>query len=437
MSRYLCLLMLFLVIGVIPLSAQEEPDPTPAFDPVPVIDTGADDITNILLLGSDTNHLVNAGRTDVMMIVSLNMTANTINLLSIPRDLYVYVPGHGMNKINVAYGYGNMEEEGRGAELIKETIRYNLGVEIDYYARVNFADFKGIIDALGGIEMTVDCPIEDWRLIDPALDPQDEASWELVTLPVGLHRMDGDQALWYVRSRRTSSDFDRGRRQQDMIRAIWRNVRSMGLFEQVTDVWPQALELVTTDMVLTDITRFIPLAMNLETNRLSSFTFTQNVHVKSGYSAGGSYILEQDREAVAALMREFLTPPTASQISGHTASIEVVNASGIRGMATVAADRLLWEGFAVTIAENPADSVQQYTQVMDYTGQTKGGYLPVLKELFRLSDAGITIEAHADRDFDYRVFIGNTYYPCTHPVVPSMRSVAPENEPETDTTEGE
>lgn len=416
----------FVLISVAPVLAQDET--AVPFMPVPVIETGEDDITNVLLLGSDTNHLVNAGRTDVIMIVSLNMSANTIALLSIPRDLYVYVPGHDMQKINVAYGYGGMDEEGGGPDLIKETILYNLGVEIDYYARVNFANFKGIIDALGGIQLTVDCPIEDWRLIDPALDPQDEASWELVTLPVGAHHMDGDQALWYVRSRRTSSDFDRGRRQQDMVRAIWRNIRTMGLFEQVTDVWPQALELVTTDLTLTDITRFIPLAMNLETNRLSSFTFTQNVHVKSGYSAGGSYVLEQDREAIASLMHEFLTPPTASQVMGQNARIEIVNASGIRGLATVAADRLLWEGFSVTIADQPAANTRQYTQIVDQTGQTKGGYLDVLQDLFRVGDAGVVIDVQADRDFDYRVFIGNTYYPCTHPVIPSMRSTPTDTE---------
>lgn len=428
---YIIASILFVFLILTPATPANAEDPV-TFEPVPVIDT-EDDITNILLLGSDTNHLVNAGRTDVIMIVSLNVSANTIALLSIPRDLYVYVPGHEMQKINVAYGYGGMDEEGGGPDLIKETILYNLGVQIDYFARVNFADFKGIIDALGGIELTVDCPIEDWRLIDPALDPQDEESWELVTLPVGVHQMDGDQALWYVRSRRTSSDFDRGRRQQDMIRAIWRNIRSMGLFDQVTDVWPQALELVTTDMTLADITHFIPLAMNLETNRLSSFTFTQNVHVRSTYSPAGSYILEPDREATASLMQEFLTPPTSSQVVGQSTTIEIINASGIRGLARVAADRLLWEGFVVTIAEEPAATARQYTQIIDYTGQTKGGYLGQLQSLFRVNDAGVVIEADAGRDFDYRIHIGNTYYPCTYPVAPTLRTTTPETGDEQDT----
>src|SRR5690606_32184869 len=114
-----------------------------------------------------------------------------VSIVSIPRDLYVFVPGFGMNKINTAYFYGETKHvEGGGIGLLLETVRYNLGLNIDYYARVNFAGFAKIIDTVGGINISVDCTIEDWRLKEPDLDKQDAKNWEMYTLYTGVYTMD-------------------------------------------------------------------------------------------------------------------------------------------------------------------------------------------------------------------------------------------------------
>jgi len=131
-----------------------------------------DDVLNVLLLGSDTDNPVNAGRTDAIMVASINRTRGTVSLLSIPRDLFVYIPGWTMGRINTAFGYGEQIAPGQGYALLKDTLRYNLGLEIDFYARVDFNGFRAIINALGGVEITVDCALQDWILKEPELDPR-------------------------------------------------------------------------------------------------------------------------------------------------------------------------------------------------------------------------------------------------------------------------
>ncbi len=409
------LIFLLLLLFSLPVMAQSENEIIP--EPMPPVDEQGYDIVNYLLLGSDTSNPQNSGRTDVMMIVAVNRTTGTVALVSLPRDLYVYIPGWEMYRLNSAYGYGEQQREGGGIELLKETIRYNLGLDIDYYARVDFNGFKGIVDALGGVELSVDCAIEDWRLREPALDPTVEENWEKFTIPVGVHRMDGDLALWYVRSRRTSSDFDRGRRQQDMMRALWRHIRDIGLLEQLPDIWGQVTEMVRTDVTLQDMLGLIPLAVNLDTSRIVSYTFRPEIDVKTWMTPEGASVQVPVREEMMALGQKIVQPPTESQLVREHASIEIVNASGMASLGRVAADRLAVEGFVPVISDAAVPS-QTYSAIYDYTGRTKGSSLGVLQSILRVSDESLFREPDANRTYDFRVVIGSSYYACTHSVLP-------------------
>lgn len=405
-----------LLLMGLPAHAQA-PETSSIPDAVPLVDEQGYNIINFLLLGSDTTNPQNAGRTDVMMIVSVNQTVGTVALLSLPRDLYVYIPGHEMFRINSAYGYGEQQSEGGGIELLRETIRYNLGLEIDYYARVDFNGFKSIVDALGGVDLSVDCAIEDWRLIEPDLDPMIEENWDQFTLPVGVHHMDGNLALWYVRSRRTSSDFDRGRRQQDMMRAVWRHIRSIGLLDQLPDLWGQVTEIVKTDLTLSDMLGLVPLALNIDTSRIVSYTFRSEIDVKTWYTPEGSSVQVPVRDAIIALGQKLMQPPTERQLVREHAVVEIVNASGFGDLARVAADRLAVEGFVPIIAEEAVPQ-QYYSAIYDYTGRTKGSSLGELQEVLRVSDEGVFREPNSERTSDFRVVIGSSYYACTHNVLP-------------------
>lgn len=400
------------------IAAQNQPEETPdAPTGVPLIDTGAANITNILLLGSDTSHPTNAGRTDVMLVVSVNRTAGTVALLSLPRDLYVHIPGWQTNKLNTAFGYGGRSDyEGGGGQLLKDTIEYNFGIVIDYYARVNFDNFRTIVDQVGGIELSVDCAIEDWRLIEPDLDPTLEENWELFTLPVGVHQMDGDLALWYVRSRRTSSDIDRGRRQQAVVRALWQRVVALDLPDQLSDIWGQVNEYVETDIPLGDLLDFVPLALTIDSSHIAAYTLRINQEITLGRSFDGMSILVPQPDAMAAMMQQFLTPPTQSQLVRERPSVEIVNASGFSDLAQVAADRLALEGFVPQITPEMAPT-RELTLLYDFTGQTKGSSLATLQDALRLRDDRVVSEPAANRTVDFRVILGTSYESCTYGVI--------------------
>ncbi|MCK6577989.1 MAG: LCP family protein [Anaerolineae bacterium] len=418
-----CLLLTILLVAVpVHLGAQESdgstssdspyvieyPDEIPP--PMPMADEGIYDILNILLLGSDTENPRNAGRTDVLLIASINRTTNTVSFLSLPRDLYVYIPGERVYRINSAYGFGQ-RRDGGGAELISETIRYNLGIEIDYYARVDFGEFRTIIDALGGVDITVDCLIEDWKLKDPDADPSVEENWEIFTLPVGLYHMDGELALWYARSRRTTSDFDRGRRHQALLRAIWRRVRELGLIQQAAELWAQVSSIVETDIDVQDVIGLLPLAASLDNYHLRSFVFRQNQEVTGWVSPEGSSVLVPNRELIASLIEALYLPSPIRTLVEETPRVLIVNASGYRALALVAADRLAWEGYSVTISSEMIP-YQDRTNLTDLTGRTKGNMVRTLQSVLRLDEGQMEFAPDGERQYDYILTLGADFSAC-------------------------
>ncbi|GIL08545.1 MAG: LytR family transcriptional regulator [Chloroflexota bacterium] len=388
--------------------------PPPPAPPLPL--NGAN-VTPFLLLGTDSGSA--AGRTDVIIVVFVHHDTDTVSLLSIPRDLYVYIPGWQMQRINTAYPHGrSANPDGGGIELLRETLRYNLGLDVEKYARVDFATFKQLIDMLGGVELTVDCAIEDWRLLEPGLDPAEAANWALFTLPAGVHNMDGELALWYVRSRRTSSDFDRGRRQHDMLRAIWRRADALKLLEQLPELWQRLTTgMVETNITLPDAMALLSTALHFDPNRLDSYTFRLNREVTQWRSPEGASVLLPVPEAIARIEEQALTPLTANQVASGLTRVEIINATGRSGMHRVAADRLAWEGVQASVSSEQIPA-QANTTIIDYTGQSKGSYLETLRQVLRVAETDVIQQPSASREFDFRVILGSSYYACTYGVIP-------------------
>ncbi len=415
MRRLLLLVWLFTLFGPRGTYAQTEtPDDTPA--EMPLIEATGDPLI-VLLIGADTAIRSNVGRTDVLLLTAVDMAANSVSMLSLPRDLYVSIPGSGMGRINTAYAYGEQREPGTGPQTLIETIRYNLGLEVDYWARVDFSDFRQLIDDLGGVELVVDCAIQDWRLREPDLDPGIEDNWAQFTLPVGVHTLDGDLALWYARSRRTSSDFDRGRRHQALVQAIWRRVRALGLDTQLQDVWPQLLDLVDTDLPLDRALSLVPVGAVLTPNQIAHFTLQNGVDVSSWRSPEGMSVLVPNRAALTETLTAFLSPPTANQLRSAPVTVEIVNATGIGWMPEVAAWRLAWDGYEIVFDE-PAQFAQDYSHLIDLSGQTKANPAPQLLHALNLGSRALTVEPTADREADFRLILGQDYYPCSYAVIP-------------------
>jgi LCP family protein required for cell wall assembly len=202
-----------------------------------------DDLVNIMLLGSDQRPYEYGHRTDVMMLVSIDPKEHSVKLLSFPRDLYVYIPGWRVDRINVADGRG-------GDEMVKNTILYNFGMEIDHIVRVNFYGFMGVVDALGGIDVQVGGYLSD----------KCGRQW---TYSPGEYHMDGFQALCYVRMRKTTGDFDRLRREQEVIMALFREVLSINGLTRVPELYEQFKAFVETDIALDDVITLLPTAASV------------------------------------------------------------------------------------------------------------------------------------------------------------------------------
>ena len=200
-----------------------------------VAEPGAESLV-FLIVGSDSREgltdLTHFGafggaRSDVVMLMRLDRPSSSAQMLSIPRDLYVEIPGHGRNKINAAYAYG-------GSSLLVETIRSNLGVEVNHYAEISFVGFMDMVDALGGVEMTFPHPARDTK--------------SGLAVESGTQLLDGKAALAYARSRSyqelqngqwvgvEANDIGRTGRQQDVIRAIFSKLKQPGSIAEATDV---------------------------------------------------------------------------------------------------------------------------------------------------------------------------------------------------------
>ena len=375
-----------------------------------------ENVVNFLLLGSDTSG-GGVGRTDVVIVVSVNKRVGSVAMWHLPRDLIVYVPNHTMDRINLVYALGESSGyTGGGFGLMKEMFLYNFGITIDHYARVDFDDFMRVVEELGGLEVSVDCAIQDWRLIEPEFDPTLEESWEQYTMPIGRQTLDPYMALWYVRSRITTNDLDRGRRQMDALRAMWYQAREQGLFTQVTQLWPEAAQVVETDMTLTDVLSFAPLAVSLDISYIARYSGTMGVHFIPFVTPDDKReVMLPDREQLMSLIQDFLTPPTENRLGRQSVTVEVIDASAYYiGFELVAVDRLAWEGFAARPLPGQADNVRDLTVVYDYTGQIKGSALDDLKRILRVGDAQVIVQPDPNRSVDYRVEIGRGYNSCVY-----------------------
>ncbi len=194
---------------------------------------------NILLVGTDQRDLEYVGRTDTIMVLAVDKAKHRAALVSFPRDIYLPIPGVGYNRINVAYPYGEEVKKGGGLPLLMSTIDKNFGIPIDNYVRIDFSGFQDVIDALGGVDVVVDCPLYDELIY---------RYFNTYTLDPGTYHMNGEQALYYARSRKTTSDFDRARRQQRVLLAVRKRVLDGGLVPRIPALWMALRDTVDTDM---------------------------------------------------------------------------------------------------------------------------------------------------------------------------------------------
>lgn len=274
-SGYLSpLLVVLLLIGLVVVGCWLA-SVVPVF-PVP----GQGGRTNLLLLGIDRRGGTDwVYRTDTIMVFALDPDSGGAVMLSIPRDLQLEIPGHGEDRINTANVYGYLDEyPGGGPALLQATVEANFGIPIDGYLMLDFYAFERIVDALGGIDVEVQEPLHDTQYPDPR--PGDPHAYTTVHFGAGLQHMDGQRALQYARSRMSTSDFDRARRQQQVLLAI----RERALSLEAIPRWP-SLAAAVTAAVQTDLAPGEMLGLALEAARID-LSHLEQVVLESPYVSG-------------------------------------------------------------------------------------------------------------------------------------------------------
>jgi len=221
-----------------------QPEQTPT--PVPTISSESmhQKQVNILLLGSDWRP-GSGYRTDVIMLLSINPQHNSVSVVSFPRDLYVQIPGWEMNRINTAHQVG-------GFKMMADTFEHNFGIRPDYYFMVNFQGFKALIDSLGGIDVNAAQNLSD------TCSDINNIGW--CSVGPGTVHMDSTMALWYVRSRYSTSDFDRTRRAQEVTQAIFNKAISLYGLSRIPELYAIYTDYVETNMGLAEILPLVPMA---------------------------------------------------------------------------------------------------------------------------------------------------------------------------------
>jgi LCP family protein required for cell wall assembly len=366
-----------------------------------------EDTTNVLLLGSDAP--VGDGgvkRTDTMIIVSINRDGPTASMVSLPRDLYVYIPGGTMNRLNAAITLG-------GVELLKQTILYNFGIPIHYFAQVDFEGFEDIVDSVGGIDLAVACGFRDWRIKSPELDPEDEENWYVHELEPGVHHMDGETALWYARSRLLSNDFDRGRRQQQLLRGMLNQGVDLNLVSQVPTFWGTYQDTVETDMDIGRMLQIAALAPDIRENGVQNlylFGKTEPWIVPDSNAQVQLPVWEGPGKMSETFQRLFL-PPALNKANRAPIVVEVVNATGDPDMAVLAAENLAWYGFVPVINDEDVQ-VEATTTLSYYAPNFKGSYDWLISWVFHLKTSDINLVEDESPPYDYQVILGEDYDPC-------------------------
>jgi LCP family protein required for cell wall assembly len=389
------------LIGVTPTVSDTTPVPTA----VPVVQVLPKAIT-IVLLGSDRRPDWNEWHTDVVQVVSVQPAMPAVSILSIPRDLYVYIPDFWMSRVNFADMYGDLYSyEGGGPALIQQTLLYNLGIPVDHYVRVDFDGFIGIVNILGGVDIPVHCRLEDhWPY------PDENGDYPIKVLEPGVHPMDGETALWYARSRKTSSVFARERRQQQVLEAIWRQARSLDVLPRLPQLWDQYRHMVVTDLHLVDVLRLAEVALRLDSQNVRTHSIGYQ-HVTSWTTPKGGNVFLPNWEMIEPLVAEAMGPVPAARTWRTTYTIEVWNGTDNATWDQLAADRLWSSGFGAVIGESDRRDYP-HTQLVDFTPTGQGGAASYLQWMFKISPENVIAAPDPQIGAQYRLIIGADYQTC-------------------------
>lgn len=321
--------------------------------PIKLTQAISGDPINFLVLGTDKRE-EERGLSDTIIFMRLDPQKKRVTLVSIPRDSRVWVPGSGMDKINAAYSLD-------GAELTITTVETFLEVPINHYVAVDFNGFKRLVDAIGGIYIDVEEPI-----LDPLAGPY--------IYQTGYQKLDGAHALAYVRTRNNPrGDFYRIEHQQKFFRALMDQSLKLRNVLKIPEVTKIFVENVETDLTMEEMLSLADVASSIKEENVEMVTIAGN----SETIGGVSYVIvdEQKLGLIIKALKERASLEAALggseevQVSPKDIRVEVLNGSGVQGIAHTVGDKLSSDGFEVVNVGN-SNTDHAYTTI----------YYPVGKE---------------------------------------------------------
>jgi polyisoprenyl-teichoic acid--peptidoglycan teichoic acid transferase len=383
--------------------------------------TGVERVT-VLLLGIDERKQETGPfRTDTMLVLTIDPVAKTAGILSIPRDLWVHIPAMDTDgKINTAHFLGDAYNyPGGGPALAMETVKQELGIPADYYVRFNFDSFEKIVDAIGGVDICVAETIDDPEY--PALD---NYGFDPLHIDAGCQHMNGAVALKYARTRHTGTDFDRAKRQQQVILAVRDKVIKQNLLPQLVAQAPSLLDTlqhaIKTNLSLDQIIQLAKLATQIDPKNIKQATIDENMVVAYNTPTDPPQnVLVPIRDKLRELREKFFNSVPAANPSGsaaapttNTARIVVENGTQINGLAGRTGDRLKAAGYNVVEVTSADRFDYARSQIVSYLDDTAIA-TAIARTLGLPASSVVTSTLNAE--VDLKVVLGSDYQDTATP----------------------
>ena len=397
-------------------STLPEPSTGPV-GPVPEPWDGASRVT-VLIMGLDYSDW-RAGegppRTDTMILLTLDPISNTAGMLSIPRDLWVSIPGFDYGKINTAYQLGEAYKlPGGGPGLAMNTVEHLIGVPIQYYSQIDFSVFVRFIDEIYGVK--IDIPYEIY------IDIYDDAVG-LKRIDPGVQVLPGEYALAYARARNTEgADFDRAQRQQQVIMGIRDRLLEPGM---ITDLISKAPELynelssgINTNFAIDEVIQLAWLAKGIPSENIYRGIIGEE-HVNFGKSPDGLDVLKPLPDQIRLLRNEIFIPagaftpamePDADPLVlmlEENAAIKLLNGTFTPGLAGRTMEYLQSLGANIVTTNDAGDKPYPYTLIYDHSGNPYT--ILYLVELMQISKFRVMFNFKPDAEEDVTIILGNDW----------------------------
>lgn len=371
---------------------------------------------SLLLLGIDLRcEEEGPTHTDSMMVLTMDPVGKSAAALSLPRDMWVEIPGFGVDRINQAYFNGEVYDyPGGGAALAVETVEATLGVPIHYYAAVNFKAFTEFVDLLGGI--TVEAS-ED--ISDPTY-PDNCYGYDPFYLNAGEHELNGEQALKFARTRATAGgDVDRAARQQKVVMAVRDKVLRLNmvprLIVQAPELWQSFQDNVDTNLTLEEALQLGLLAQDIPRESIRMEVIDYN-YVYNETTPAGQQVLVPDRDAIRVLRDQLFAPPAIptpiienlpQMMREENARIVIHNGTSVFGLAGQTQDYLDDFGLQIVDIGNADSATYATTQILDFGSHPNT--TRYLAQLMGVPPLNISYSTRTSETYDVLVILGNDW----------------------------